>query len=454
MFAAGCRCRGLVALALLAAATAGCASPPRERRQPRALLIGVDGATNRVIAPLIDGGELPHFAELARTGTTGALRPDYPLLSPRVWTSIATGKKPERHGIDQWVWLDPDGRPRLYMGTDRKAHALWNILSDRGHSVGVVNWLMTHPPEKINGVMISDHAFPGSTERKLGLAAAFASGLQAHRGQVTAPEAAAPYAHPEPWTLRVESLSRDDHPSLTDAANPFTGPGWPDIGFVRRMRAAYDDDELTVRAALAVDREIQPDLLMVYLPGVDRVSHFLWDAVEPLEAIPADRRLPSDVLAKHRSALRSYYRFVDAVIGRLMAGRGEEDLVMVMSDHGFELGTQQLQTPGIHESDKARDGILYVRGRGVPRGLRGVVLGMNDVAPTLLAWFGLGHSEDMDGRPAPFLQLGIPPPLATYETTAIERVGEARPEVEEVIIDRLRELGYVENRGGQRKPVE
>jgi hypothetical protein len=434
----------VVALALLAASTAGCSSPSHERQQPRALLIGVDGATNRIITPLIEAGELPHFAELARAGTTGALRPDYPLLSPRVWTSIATGKKPEHHGIVQWVWLDSERRPRLYMGTDRKAHALWNILSDRGHSVGVVNWLMTHPPEKINGVMISDHAIPGATESKLGLAAAFASGLPGHRGQVTAPQAVAPYAHPQAWTHRVESLLRDEHPKLTDAVNPFAGAGWPDIGFVQKMRAAYDDDELVVRIALAVDREIRPDLLMVYLPGVDRVSHFLWDAVEPTEAIPPDRRLPPDVLAKHGNALRSYYRFVDAVIGRLTAERGEDDLVMVISDHGFELGTEHHRTPGIHESDRARDGILYVRGRAVPRGLQGAVLGMNDVAPTVLAWFGLGYSEDMNGKPAQFLQLKIPPPVATYETTAIERVGEARPEVEEVIIDRLRELGYVE----------
>ena len=182
MFSAHRQSRRVFALTLFATGIAVCSCQSRDRAESRALLIGVDGATNRVIKPMMEAGELPHFAELAHTGTTGSLRPDYPLLSPRIWTSVATGKKPSRHGIDQWVRLDAEGRPRLYTSTDRTAHALWNILSDAGRSAAVVAWLMTHPPEKINGVMISDHAIPGFTERKLGLAGEFAAGLRGSRG--------------------------------------------------------------------------------------------------------------------------------------------------------------------------------------------------------------------------------------------------------------------------------
>ena len=127
----------------------------------RVLLVGIDGASFRVITPLSQDGQLPHLRELARHGIHGKLRAHMPLWSPRIWTSIASGKNPEKHGILGFVHDQV-----LYRSTDRKVHALWNIASDRGLSVGVVNWWDSYPPEKINGVMISDHVIPGVTRKR------------------------------------------------------------------------------------------------------------------------------------------------------------------------------------------------------------------------------------------------------------------------------------------------
>ena len=131
----GCSCArrkplsALVFIGLLASLL-GCA---RELAPAgRALVIGVDGATNIVLAPMIAAGELPNLQAIARQGISTSLRPDGPLLSPRIWTSIATGRSPERHGIEGWVRLDETGRPRLYTSADRKVHAIWNMLSDAG----------------------------------------------------------------------------------------------------------------------------------------------------------------------------------------------------------------------------------------------------------------------------------------------------------------------------------
>ena len=35
---------------------------------------------------------------------------------------------------------------------------------------------------------------------------------------------------------------------------------------------------------MEVERELKPDLMLVYLPGIDRVSHFLWPNERPHEA--------------------------------------------------------------------------------------------------------------------------------------------------------------------------
>ncbi len=48
---------------------------------------------------------------------------------------------------------------------------------------------------------------------------------------------------------------------------------------------------------------------------------------------------------------------------------------------------------------------------------------VNDVTPTILTWLGLPLARDIDGRPAPFLDLPTREPVATYDTTPIERIG-------------------------------
>jgi len=438
----------IVGAMVAAVALLSCSEPEPTPPEPssRALLIGVDGASPKLIRSMMKNGELPNLSELARTGISGLLRPDYPLLSPRIWTSVATGKQPPKHGIKHWVRFDEDGRPRLYVSGDRTAHALWNIISDAGKTVGVVNWLVTHPPEKINGVMVTDHLVPGYTDEKLKLAGVFAKGFKNAKEdeEVVAPQRNAAYAYPEEWVERVGALYNDEQLRLVSTENPFASSDWNPDGLGATLRRDYASDQLVARTALAIDAAIRPDLLMVYLPGIDRVSHFIWDGFEPWEAMPPERRLLKISYEKSRQSLFAYYRFIDAVIGRLMEGRSPSDLVMVISDHGFELGLKEGEMRGSHNSDKARDGILFARGRGIPAGWEGQLLSMTDIAPTILAWFGLGPPDDMHGRPARFLRFAIPAPVQSYETTPIERLNEVPSDVEDTIIENLKELGYVE----------
>ena len=148
---------------LLIALAAGCADEPS---RSRVLLVGLDGASPRIVREMFEAGELPHLAGLADRGLFVPLRSSIPLHSPRIWASIATGKTPEKHGIDAFVKRDEKGRNRLLLSSDRRTHALWNIVSDAGRRVAVINWWNTFPPEVIEGVMVSDHALPGEVERR------------------------------------------------------------------------------------------------------------------------------------------------------------------------------------------------------------------------------------------------------------------------------------------------
>jgi arylsulfatase A-like enzyme len=199
-----------------------------------------------------------------------------------------------------------------------------------------------------------------------------------------------------------------------------------------------------VRVALAVERALEPDLMLVFLPGIDRVSHVLWAAV----ADPADYERPMPMDREQRAAaaaaLQRYYAYTDALIGRMLERYGRRDLVMVVSDHGFEAGGGLGFLTGKHASRRAVDGLIFASGPGVAVPEHNRRLSVNDVTPTALAWLGLPVAEDMDGRVAPFLVDADPARIATYAGARVERLEYAPSAAEEALLEELRALGYAE----------
>ncbi|MEJ2720211.1 MAG: alkaline phosphatase family protein [bacterium] len=121
------------------------------------VFIGVDGGDWEIIKPLVERGGLPNFRKIIEQGTTGPLESVEPLLSPLVWTTIATGKFPEQHGILNFTVRDPEsGKKVPITRMYRKVDAFWNIVGDYGRTIDVVGWLATYPAEAINGVMVTD----------------------------------------------------------------------------------------------------------------------------------------------------------------------------------------------------------------------------------------------------------------------------------------------------------
>src|SRR5712692_5397663 len=124
----------------------------------RTVIFGVDGLTFRVLHPLMVRGELPNLQKITQQGCEAILKSQYPPLTPPAWTSISTGLKPASHGVyDFWTYEDGQGS-----GANRKAHvltrrkggkAIWNILSEYGKQVLVINIPTTYPPEAVNGIM-------------------------------------------------------------------------------------------------------------------------------------------------------------------------------------------------------------------------------------------------------------------------------------------------------------
>ncbi|HET6277799.1 MAG TPA: alkaline phosphatase family protein, partial [Candidatus Polarisedimenticolia bacterium] len=103
----------------------------------RIVLIGIDGADWRVIRPLMDRGEAPNFSRIVAEGSSGVLRSMEPSASPSLWTTIATGVSPERHGIHGFVIPEPSGDVRPVTSSMRRVPAFWNILPQFERRAGV-----------------------------------------------------------------------------------------------------------------------------------------------------------------------------------------------------------------------------------------------------------------------------------------------------------------------------
>lgn len=410
-----------------------------EERRPRVLLIGIDGASPRVVGPLLESGRLPNLSHIAEAGVYGPLRSSFPLLSPRVWTTVATGKEPARHGIHSWVRPVGDDRTRLYYSFDRKGHALWNIVSNSGRSVGIINWLVTYPPEIVRGVMVSDHAF---VEQGFALMGKLFSGKRKFEPGPKGEEAGAK-AFPPEWGDRVKAAAREKS-APSAVPNPFGDPeGFRNPEKVAGYTKFYELDQQLADVALQVESELQPDLMMVLFQGIDRVSHHLWAGLEdPNDYAPANR-LTAGQRTRAREAIEAYYAFTDDLIGLLTSRFDEDDLVIVVSDHGFE-GVDKGQLTGGHDSNAALDGILFASGRNVTPGAFAAGMRITDVTPTILAWFGIPLAQDMDGVPAEFLEVDLPESIPTYDTSEVPRLSNRESGSDEALLDQLRSLGYIE----------
>jgi hypothetical protein len=288
----------------------------------------------------------------------------------------------------------------------------------------------------VRGVIVSDHALHGRS-----------AALARETGAAAPPPG--PTVFPPEWQARVDALQAGDAPieGLSDPLGDGSQlPDWMDLEDLRRF--APMDAALTAMAR-EIDRELRPDLLMVLLPGIDRVSHHLWIGLEPQGLYPAERfPLSPEEWRSAGDALRGYYAYTDALLARLLALFDADDLVMVLSDHGFQpVMLPRTRLTGHHQDEAAADGLWFARGPGIAPGASTAGSSIYQVLPTALTFMGLPLAEDLVAAPADFLALAPAGRVASYEGTPIERVEVDASGREGEILERLRALGYLEPEG-------
>ena len=123
-----------------------------ESKANRVLMIGIDSATFDSMTPWIEEGQLPNFARLLREGAAGKLESVPNINSAPAWSSIVTGKNPGKHSIFYFVEDDSEHYSYQYLNASfRTAKPIWQILSEAGKRVGVINVPISYPAEPLNG---------------------------------------------------------------------------------------------------------------------------------------------------------------------------------------------------------------------------------------------------------------------------------------------------------------
>jgi predicted AlkP superfamily phosphohydrolase/phosphomutase len=134
---------------------------------PKVMVIGLDGATFKLLGPWMDEGKLPHLREIRDQGVSGTLKSSIPPATAPAWQCFMSGKNPGKHGVHFFQVRKPGSYDQVpVFATSFRERTLWEILSEAGYRVLVLNVPFTFPPKRVNGVLISGFTTPPSRRQE------------------------------------------------------------------------------------------------------------------------------------------------------------------------------------------------------------------------------------------------------------------------------------------------
>ncbi len=443
----------------------GALSPVPAAKRPKVCIIGFDGATWESLDHALSRNMMPNLARLMREGVSGPLKTIRPTLTPVVWTSIATAKMPDKHGItgllvkDEWT-----GQMVPINSMQRKVKAYWQMLSDSHRDVCIVRWPVSWPAEPVNGYLITDFAF------------------QRERKRITWPRNfMSGYSDPTPdYRLKdIEYLTGIDQAQYERLA-----PAWQwKLMLVLRE---YHLDFFFHNVAKKLLAQGQKDMTAVYFYSMDALGHSFFKFNDPEGKSPED--------PDFTSIIPNWCGLYDHFLGELLALLDPDTTIIICSDHGMKLAikpqnflirsendppkpgeTEQVVSvpPGPEYTTDplsikilytlpsgqhvyAPDGIFCIKGPGIRKNVKIKSAGVCDITPTMLYAMGLPVAQDFQGhvldqvftdafksghklRTIPTYETGANPHGARKQL----RKNDANDEENDLLMNRLRALGYI-----------
>lgn len=349
-------------------------------QRPKLWVVGIDSATLDAILPLAGQGKLPFFSTLLQGGAYGRLETLSPTRRDAVWTALATGKYPFKHGVmgrraypagflapGAELSLLPTGISFRRWGTlrgkplpprpSRQVLTLWEVLPRLGVPAGVVGWPEMTPKSGENVFALPDRSFNGA------------------RG------------------------SKEIDPKLLSRLGPNVfrdTPRWLADALATDLRR----ESLTLSLSA---QNPQTQAVFVLLPGLREVSRRTFGGYSAVQ-FEGEHRGGTARTAADR--LTAYYTILDTLLAEIWASEEGPRLLAVVSAYGVDPqgGWRRLwgqMAPGTAlggEFLEAPDGTLLLYGEGVRPGELLTGARIVDLAPTLLYGLGFPVARDLDGQ--------------------------------------------------------
>ena len=393
----------------------------------RVVVVAVDGIDPATLDRLRASGRLPTFDRVL-SGGVADVPSDADRDPARVWTTIATGQPPEKHGIralesrrvaglEGRMRADSTGwallaaatdvlrltQPAIASGAERLIPTFWEVAARAGFRTAVVHWWATWPAGSDLGIVLSDRAIlrlehPGPLDAEIAPASLY------DRLQPSWPERRA-RAVSQAAGVSADGLSTD-----TAAA----------------LRRSAELDASIAGLVSGVPDFANLDLLTVYLPGLDIAQSTLLGA--------PGARLAASSMAERVTALERYYVFLDGLIGEVVSAMPTEDRLVVL-----------VTEPGRTGGPTA--GRVALSGRRIRAG--GTLSAPpTAIAPTVLYALGLPVARDL---PEPATDLFDRSFVAAHPVRLVASYGSRMSAVtprtgqalDREMIERMRSLGYV-----------
>lgn len=301
-------------------------------------VVELDGGTWDVILPLIKQGKLPYFKRLIENGAWGDLMSDQPMISPRIWTSIFSGKHSTKHGVE--FFGDTSNAVRQ--------KRIWDIFNDSGNKVGVMGSLVTWPPYPINGFIIpsifsiTPETYPQEYSFFQGIVLNERKKLlqqDVRRRNKVKELLSATY------NLRNHGISNDTFFSA------FKYMFWQNIVHRSRLdrywRKATLYHKMLTDMCVYLYKKYGPDFITFHIHLCDALSHRYWEFHEPSQFPETPKRK----IKKYSEVIANSYIEVDQTIGKFINMMDPNTKLIVVSDHGFGALPSAIQ-PHVLDIDK------------------------------------------------------------------------------------------------------
>lgn len=447
-------------------------APPSAGGHPRLLIVGADGASWQTMQRLLDRGDMPRLAALRERSRWGVLRSTVVPESAMGWTAMRTGVNAGKSAGYSFFW--PPSLRRSF----------WELLGDRGLTSVVVGVPTTSSAFPMRGVLISGWApHPGPhwaqppelhplLERagyrpdiaNLRNPRYFTARMQARTELVTA------LLRGMDWDLAFVVYEYTDTVGhrfglMTDEWDAVYRSFDAQLGQLlelvdSRTAVMLVSDHGWKRYPVSVDLDVwlQQQGFKGWTVGPPSSGTVLTITREELGRTlpPPDRSAHAGVLARIRAGLealelpRDHVKVLKRVVDSETAFSGRfadrtPGYLIVEADERFRLRYHE-QSSGVFGGPldhHSHQGIYLLAAPGVEPG-EGPEASIVDIAPTVLARFGLAPPDDFDGHSlleaAELEPLNVP--LYHGGIDAVNPT--ADPDVDPEFEEDLRTLGYIE----------